>query len=69
VVSKTTLTETGSKYCEEGVGVVESKCAYSRDVTDCAETATAGIGCVNQPTVTHSTVRGYQADGRVGVFD
>ncbi|MFP8958561.1 RNA-guided endonuclease TnpB family protein, partial [Natrialbaceae archaeon A-CW3] len=26
-------------------------------------------GCVNQPTVTHSTVRSYQADGRVGVSD
>ncbi|TKX72452.1 RNA-guided endonuclease TnpB family protein [Halorubrum sp. GN11GM_10-3_MGM] len=26
-------------------------------------------GCVNQPTVTHATVRGHQADGRVGVSD
>ena len=26
-------------------------------------------GCVNQPTVTHATARGYQADGRVGVSD
>ncbi|RYJ13123.1 transposase [Halogeometricum borinquense] len=26
-------------------------------------------GCVNQPTVTHPTVRGHQADGRMGVSD
>ena len=26
-------------------------------------------GCVNQPTVTHATVRGSHADGRVGVSD
>ena len=26
-------------------------------------------GAVDAPTVTHPTVRGYQADGRVGVFD
>jgi IS605 OrfB family transposase len=26
-------------------------------------------GCVNQPTVTHPTARGHQADGRVGVSD